>query len=80
MGDGTLTDRPTLNLDGKALQWREVWRHVTMAAKFLDYSNREFLQQQKAIGLDWQKNNFARASPFFVHFLAVVTQLRHETS
>ena len=30
--------------------------------------------------LDWQKNNFARASRFFVHFLAVVAQLRHETS
>ena len=26
----------------------------------------------KAIGLDWQNNNFARASRFFVHFFAVV--------
>ena len=26
----------------------------------------------KPIGLDWQNNNFARASRFFVHFLAVV--------
>ena len=32
------------------------------------------------MGLDWQKNNFARASRFFVHFLAVVARLRHETS
>ena len=31
-------------------------------------------------GWDWQKNNFARASHFFVHFLAVVARLRHETS
>ena len=25
----------------------------------------------KAIGLDWQNNNFARASCFFVHFFAI---------
>ena len=31
---------------------------------------------KKAIGLDWQKSNFARASRFFVHFLAVVARLR----
>ena len=29
----------------------------------------------KPIGLDWQINNFARASRFFVHFLAVVARL-----
>ena len=26
----------------------------------------------KKAGLDWQNNNFARASSFFAHFLAVV--------
>ena len=31
---------------------------------------------KKAIGLDWQNNNFARASRFFVHFLAVVARLQ----
>ena len=56
-----------------------------MVAKFLDHNNREFLQRRrqtakKKIGLDWHKNNFARASRFFIHFLAVVAQLRHETS
>ena len=30
----------------------------------------------KAIALDWQNNNFARASPFFVHFFAVTARLR----
>ena len=35
---------------------------------------------KKAIGLDWQNNNFARASRFFVRFLAVVERLRDETS
>ena len=32
------------------------------------------------LGLDWQKINFARASRFSVHFLAVVARLQHETS
>ena len=27
---------------------------------------------EKAIRLDWQNNNFARASLFFVHFFTVV--------
>ena len=35
---------------------------------------------RNAIGLDWQKNNFARASRFFVHFFAVVERLQLETS
>ena len=35
---------------------------------------------KKAIGLGWQDNNSARASRFFVHFCAVVTRLRRETS
>ena len=34
----------------------------------------------KAIGFDWQNNNFARASRFFVHFSAVTARLRCETS
>ena len=33
---------------------------------------------KKALGLDWQDNNFARASRFFVHFLAVVARLPRE--
>ena len=28
--------------------------------------------------LDWQNNNFARASRFFVHFVAVTAQLQRE--
>ena len=31
---------------------------------------------QKAIGLGWQNNNFARESRFFVHFFAVTARLR----
>ena len=33
----------------------------------------------KAMGLDEQNNNFARASRFFVHFFAVSARLRRET-
>ena len=35
---------------------------------------------KKAIALDWQNNNFARASRFFEHFFAVVARLQLETS
>ena len=34
---------------------------------------------KKAIGFYQQNNNFACAARFFVHFLAVVVRLRHET-
>ena len=33
-----------------------------------------------AIGLDFQKNNFAHASCFFVHFFAIIKWLQHKTS
>ena len=35
---------------------------------------------KKAIGLDRQNNNFARASRFFVHFFAVVARLQRESA
>ena len=35
---------------------------------------------KKAIGLDWQNNNFARASRFFVHFFAVTARLQRESA
>ena len=35
---------------------------------------------KKSIGFDWQNNNFARASRFFVHFLAAVARLQRENS
>ena len=34
----------------------------------------------KTIGLNWQNNNLARASRFYVHFLAVTARLRRGTS
>ena len=35
---------------------------------------------RNAIGLNWQNNNFARSSRFFVLFFAVVEHLQRETS
>ena len=34
---------------------------------------------KKAIGLDWQNNNFARALRFFVHFFVVAVRLQRES-
>ena len=34
----------------------------------------------KAIGLDHQKNNFAHALRFFVHFFVIIKRLRHKIS
>ena len=35
---------------------------------------------KQAVGLDWQYNNFARASRFFVHVFAVTARLRRESA
>ena len=35
---------------------------------------------KKPIGLDWQNNNFARASRFFVHLSTVLTRLQRQSS
>ena len=37
-------------------------------------------ERQKSNKFRWQGKNFARASRFFVHFLAHVARLRRETS
>ena len=34
---------------------------------------------KKAIGLDWQNNNFARASLFFENFFVVAVRLQRES-
>ena len=58
-----------------------------MVARFLDHNERDgdgdgdaTRMEKKAIGLFWQNDNFARASRCFVHFLAVVARLPHETA
>ena len=53
-----------------------------MVAKFLYHNSRESSfatateNSKKAIGFRLAKEQFARASRFFVHFLAVVARLR----
>ena len=52
-----------------------------MVAKFLDHNNSEFLQQQKSNKFRMAKEQqFAHASSFVVHFLAVAARLQHEPS
>ena len=62
----------------------EVWRHVIMVALFLDDNKTNNEGDGKEIGKKWyvyfNKNNFARASLYFVHFFAAAAQLPHETS
>ena len=63
-------------------------RRVTIVTKFLDHNNRELKQRRrrqqqerrKSNKFTQQNNNFARASRFFVHFLAAVARVRRETS
>ena len=43
-------------------------------------SNDGNVNRNKPIGLDWQNNNFARASRLFVHFVAVVARLQRENA
>ena len=35
---------------------------------------------KEATGLDWQNNNFERASRFFVHFFAVASRLQRKNA
>ena len=37
-------------------------------------------KDKKAIGLEWQNNNFACASFFFVHFVTVAARLQRESA
>ena len=41
---------------------------VVLSTELKERRRRRQRERQKAIGLDWQNNNFARASHFFVHF------------
>ena len=63
---------------------REVWRHVTMVALFLDDNKTKDDGDSKENGKKYMfiltNNNSARGSRYSVHFFAVDAQLRHETS
>ena len=53
---------------------------VSCKITFKQRRQRRQRERKKATGLDQQNKNFARASCFFAHFLAVDARLRHETS
>ena len=57
--------------------------HSCRITRFKNLTNRDGNGNEKgkkAKALDWQSKNFARASRFFVHFLAVVARLRRTSA
>ena len=59
-----------------ALNYLNVYRLSSTASVILgSLSNDGNENSNEPIGLDWQNNNFARASRFFVHFFAAVARL-----
>ena len=55
------------------------YAYALVKTRFKKRRRRGQRERKKAIGLDWQNNNFARTSRFFVYFVAVAAR-RRETS
>ena len=53
---------------------------LSLIREFTQRRRRRKENDKKAIGLDKQNNNFARASRFAVHFSAVAARLQRETA
>ena len=53
---------------------------LSLIREFTQRRRRRKENDKKAIGLDKQNNNFARASRFVVHFSAVGARLQRETA
>ena len=53
---------------------------LSLIREFTQRRRRRKENDKKAIGLDVQNNNFARASRFVVHFSAVGARLQRETA
>ena len=62
---------------GELLKW-SVSGNVLMLGSLSNDDGDVNENGKKAIGLDKQNNNFARASRFFVHFFVVTARLRRE--
>ena len=63
------------------LEAREVWDNLMTTCHASPESNDDGIENSKrAIGLDWQTNNFAGASRFFIHFFAVAARLPRESA
>ena len=63
-----------LNVIG--LFWGDVYCAILLGSEDGDGNE----NGKKVIGLDWQNNNYARASRFFEQFLAVVARLQRESA
>ena len=64
-----------------ALNYLNVYGLSSTASVILgSLSNDGNENSNKPIGLDWQNNNFVRASRVFVHLLAVVARLQRESA
>ena len=66
-------------LNSRSQERREVWRHVTTVALFLDDNKTNDDGDAKENGKKMfvlTNNNFARESRYFVHFFAIVAPLR----
>ena len=64
-----------------ALNYLNVYGLSSTASVILgSLSNDGNENSNKPIGIDWQNNNFARASRVFVHLLAVVARLQRESA
>ena len=62
-----------------------IWKAASLLRRglFRELKQRRRRRQRdgkKAIGLNMQNNNFARASRFFVHFFAVVARLQRDSA
>ena len=54
--------------------------HVTLIGSLSNDDGDVNENGKKAVGLDLQNNNFARASSFIVHFFSVTARLRRENA
>ena len=62
-----------------AFPWSQLHgNYCPIVGRLSNYDGYNNENGKKAIGLDWQNNNFARASHLFVHFFAFTPRLRRK--
>ena len=80
---GILAPRPRRFFWSRGLEAEWLWgRKCKLRGSVIKSNDDVDLNEngKKGIGLDWQNNNFAPASRFSVHFLAVSARLRRENA
>ena len=71
------TQSPVSRLVLNCFYYREMYQLIGSLSNNDGDGNEDW---KKAIGLDKQNNNFARASRFFSHFFAVAARLQRESA